>query len=274
MISFLQPLPIGEAVRCLLAPTAGSELTRVLRKTSDDISSATDPAAAVVFEGDERSFVDTTALVNGTPYFYRAFDKVGADWVASPSATATPAATAELMGPDALVLVRERFASGLKAEVAAGRLQHESGSIPTLTAPPLFENTRWPVFSVHFASGDPAERGIGEMIALDEFDDGEWLESEGWLRQTQIRVVGFSLNPDERNLLRRTAEKILLGNLPIFAAAGLTQISVNQQDVDDMETFSAPVYSTVAALTCLAPAAVQARTAPISDVTVDAQLAA
>lgn len=272
MIAHLQPLPIGNAVRCLLAPAAGATRTRVLRKTTDDIASETDVSAAVVFDGDEKSFIDIETLFNGTVYFYRAFDLVGSSWVASASAAATPAATGELRGPDVLGIVRDRFRSGLKAEVAAGRLRHETGSIPTLTAPPAFENTKWPVVSVHYRTGAPEARAIGEQSSDDVFDaaDLEWIAAEGWLERSSIEVVGWSLNSDERNDLRLALKKVVIGNLAVFEDAGMCLIEPSQNDVDDMESYGAPVFSTVTTISSLAPVSVESRTAPISDVTVAA----
>lgn len=273
MIAFLQPLPIGNAVRCLLAPAEGARATRVLRKVTDDIASETDPDAAVVYEGDERYFVDTQTLENGTLYHYKAFDHIGGSWVPSASAAVTPVATAAAAGVDPLSLVRERLHAGLKVEVAAGRLKHETGAVPVLTAPPAFENTKWPVVSLRLPSeGSQGARALGEMLTSDVFDvdEGDWSETEGWWSNTQLEVVGWSLNPDERHDLRRAIEKVVIGNLPVFASAGLVNIDFNQSTVDDMESYDAPVYSTVGAFSCLSPSAVEGVTAPITDVTVTA----
>jgi hypothetical protein len=272
MISYLQPLPIGNAVRCLLAPAAGSIRTKVLRKDTDDIASEADAAAAVVYDGSEASFVDTQTLTNGITYHYRAFDLVGGAWVGSESAQVTPLAITDLVGPDVLVVVRERLKAGLKAEVAAGRLVHETGAVPVQTAPPAFENTKWPVVSVHYRSLSLQDRGVGEIIAPDVFDieDDEWLESEGGLAPQSLEIIGWSLNSDERNALRRAILKVILGNLSVFEAAGMSLIAPSQNDVDDMESYGAPVFSTVTSLGCLAAAAVQSVAAPISDVTVAA----
>lgn len=274
MIAFCQPLPIGNAVRLLLAPAAGASKTRLLRKTSDDISGADDDDAAVIYEGDERLVIDTTALVNGTPYFYRAFDRVGAAWVASASVSATPAMGATMTGPDPLEVVRSRLAQGLKAEVVAGRLSHVDGAIPVFTAPPAADNIRWPVFTCHLKNASPFARGIGELVhgAVFDEDEGDWIEGEGWLDQVTIEVIAWSLNPDERIELRKTVEKIIVGNLPIFAAAGFDEVGLQLSDVEDMEGYTAPVYQALATITAIAPAVVDARTFAIEDVEVEANV--
>ncbi len=267
MIAFLQPLPVGNAVRCLLAPDAAALKTRVLRKLADTFAGASDPDAAIVYEGDERHFIDTAALENGTAYFYKAYDLIGVTWTASASHSVTPQATANLLGPNVLTFVLERLAAGLKVEVAAGRLKHANGSVPCLTAPPAFEGTRWPVVSIHLSNDAAAMRGVGEVIASDTFDAGsdEWRELEGWLARVQLTVIAWSLNSDERNLLRLAVKKVLLANLTVFEAAGISQVEFSQSDTEDMESHAAPVYSTICSLTCLAPVAVDALFAPIAD---------
>lgn len=272
MIAFLQSLPVGNAVRCLLTPATGATRTRVLRKTTDDIADASDPDAAIVHDSDDTHFVDSTTLLNGTPYYYRAFDLVDGVWVASESETVTPSATAVFEGPDFQTLVRERLRAGLAVEVGAQRLQHPDGKIRVLTAPPQFDGTVWPVFSVMYRDGAPEVRGIGELVANDLFDpDTEhWIDTEGWLKRESIHVVGFTLNSDERISLRRALEKIVLGNMPVLEAAGMTQLSVQFNDHDEMEAFSSPLYSTLATISGLAVGAVTAPIAPISDVTVEA----
>ena len=272
MISLAQPLPVGNAVRVLLAPVGGTVKTRVLRKLSDDISDEADPAAAVVYEGDERSFVDITTLINGTPYYYRAFDFDGTSWAGSESAHATPAASAILRGPNPLELVRERLEAGLKVEVAAQRLRHEQGYIPCLTAPPLYDNVKWPVVSVHLRSEVDSGRGLGEIISVDIFDpfSNEWTEGEGWISRVMLDICGWSLNADERKALRTAIKKIIIANLPVFADAGMSEIGLSQSDVEDFETYNAPVYQTLCGLNCLAPSVVESAVDPIDDVSVDA----
>ncbi|MFD3263210.1 hypothetical protein [Phenylobacterium ferrooxidans] len=267
MIAFLQPLPVGNAVRCLLAPDAAALKTRVLRKTQDDFSGPADADAAIVYEGDERHFIDTATLQNGAAYFYKAYDLIGATWTGSASHAVTPQAVSNLLGPNVLTFVLERLAAGLKVEVAAGRLKHATGAIPCFTAPPAFEGTKWPVASVHLSNDAAAMRGLGEAIDFDAFDieGDEWRELEGWFARVQLSIVVWSLNSDERNLLRLAVKKVLLGNLAVFEAAGISQVEFSQSDTEDMESHAAPVYSSICSFTCLAPVAVDALFAPIAD---------
>lgn len=275
MISFAVPLPIGNAVRILWAPPVGTLRTRLLRKLTDDIADQTDANALVAFEGADTSFVDVQALTNGTSYFYRAFYFDGQAWTGSPSVSATPAATATVAYADPLVLVRDRLAAGLKIEVQAGRLVHDTGAIPCLTAPPAYEGVKFPIVTVHLRQDAPSVRAVGELAFPDFFDDvaGHWVAAEGWLSQTSLDVVCWALNPDERIALRQAVKKVIAGNLPVFDQAGMVQIEFSQTDVEDFESYGAPVYQTINSLSCLAPVLVTAVETVIDVVSVTATAA-
>ena len=254
MIGFIERLPVGNALRVLLTPPAGAVKWRLLRKLADDFAGHDDPDAALIYEGDDlRNILDTESLVNGTPYYYREYALVVAAWAASPTVSSTPIARGALGGPDPLTLVRERLELALREAVAAGRLTHELGYIPCLTAPPQFEDARWPLVTVHLDSDRPQVRGIGEIVAPDFLDGEEWQSSEGWLADTRLQIVGWSLNPDQRIALRLAIKAGILGNLSVFDEAGLTQIDTAQSDIEDFERYGAPVYQTVCSLSCLAP---------------------
>jgi len=272
MISLAQPLPVGNAVRVILAPAAGAIKTRVLRKTSDNIASETDAGSANVYEGDGLGFIDTLTLLNGTPYFYRAFDLIGANWVASPSVSATPAATGQLAGPDPIELVRSRFEQSLKADVTAGRLKHEQGYIPCLTAPPAYDNVKWPLVTIHLKNDAPAHQGLGGIVGDDIFniESDIWGEGEGYLSRVSLDVCAWALNSEERKMLRKAIKKAFIGNLGIFAQAGMVEVEFSTSDVEDFENYNAPVYQSLSTLTCLAPSVVESDVDDIADITVDA----
>lgn len=272
MIAFLQPLPIGNAVRVVLAPPSSAVAWRVLRKTVDTWTDQNDATAGIAYEGDAAYFVDIAALTNGTPYYYKPFyqDEAGA-WSSASSQTATPASTSNLLGIDPLELVRARLEAALKADVVADELQHVDGYIPCLTVPPTYENTNFPVVTVHLQVQDRAISAIGEELASDSYDEDTdtWTEIEGWICQVRINVVAWVVgNGDSRIQLRRRIARALLGNLSVFNDQGMSQISFSQSDVEDLESFAAPVFQTITSLECLAPLAVDAVTGTIHSVSV------
>ncbi|MDP3327201.1 hypothetical protein [Parvibaculum sp.] len=268
MIAFIAPLPIGNAIRVLLSPPSGAEKMRLLRKTADNFTGHDDADAAVVYEGMNSSALDTTALINGAAYFYKVYDFDGAVWSTSPSVPATPDTDYGIFGADVLTLVRDRLFLGLKAAVAAGVVSHKNGSVPCLTAPPLYENTVWPVVSLHLNNDAPEVRGIGELIQSDVINDDDGIdESEGWISRVSLQIVVWALNPDERIALRKAVKSVIIGNLPVFDDAGVVNVEMSQSDVDDFESYSAPVYQTISSFTCLAPSVVQSSVDVIGDVT-------
>jgi hypothetical protein len=268
MIAMIQPLAAGNALRVILDVPAGASKCRLLRKVSDTFAGQDDPDALLVSDALERAALDTAGLVNSTLYFYRAYYFVAGVWVTGAAVSATPAATYEDRFGDVMSLVRERIDLGLQVEVQRGTLVHDQGHIKVLTAPPIFDDTVWPVVTVHLAGEAPAERAVGEMPFPDEFDEGsnQWAESEGWLARVQITIMGWSDNPDERIELRKALRRTVLANMPIFDFAGMVSIEFSQQDTEDFASWTIPVYQTLGTFSCMAPVVVGSNVGAINEV--------
>ena len=256
MIKFIQPIASGNAIRILLSPVTGAEKWRVLRKDTDDFTGHDDAGAFIVYEGDDPVVVDHQLLINGQLYYYKAYYLVEAVWQASVTATGMPQASYEDISTDVLSLLRDRLDYGFRVEVGRGVITHEYNAVPVLTAPPVFEDTRWPCVTVHLQSESPLERGLGEILLPDNFDIDEdaWAVREGWLASVQLQVVTWSLNPDERMEMRKAVRRIIQANLPVFDSEGITGIEISQQDVEDFTSYQAPVYQSMCGFTCVAPA--------------------
>ena len=171
MISMLQPLIAGNAIRIFIEPISGAKYWRVLKKASDNFSGHDDPSAVLVYEGDEKIVVDAqvASTPNGTLLFYRAYYWNGTAWVSSASRSATPAATYEEHTTDTMSIVRERLEAFLLVEVERGNFLTDLGYIQVYTAPPsLDQNVRFPVVTITLENESPAERGIGENISGDD----------------------------------------------------------------------------------------------------------
>ena len=277
MISFASPLPIGDAVKVGFLPLAGAVQTIVLRNVVDVFAGHADPACAVVYQGvGETFFIDDLSLINGTPYYYHQYDTLdGVTWSDGglPSVSATPAATAVDSSVDVLEILRERLEAGLRVEVAAGRLVHDMGYVPVLTAPPLADNVVFPIVTVHMRNDAPSVRGIGEMVEVDFPDlNGTWEAGEGWLSNYQLDIGGWVTgNPDTRIALRKAIKKVIIGNLPLFDQRAILLPVLTMSDTEDFESYAAPMYMAMGSFTCLAPSMVsKAGIEPISDVTVAA----
>lgn len=269
-ITQLQKLPIGNAVRVFIQPPAGATRWRLLRKTVNSFSGQDDPEASVIHDGDERVVLDAEALINGTTYYYKLYTWNGSVWAAEPSVSVVPNPNFEDIGTDVLSVVRDRLDEGLKVMLAKGLLTHPKGHIQVLTAPPAFEDTAWPVVTVHLMQDLPGERGIGELIGIDEFDADawDWKSSEGWLSRVQLTIIGWCLNADQRIAIRKALKAIVIGNLPVFDAYGMVQIEFQQSDTEDFQSYAAPVYQVSNTFSCLAPSNVSTTDPAITDVEV------
>lgn len=266
----VQTLPVGNALRVFVVPPDGATLTRVLRRPTDAFTGADDAGAHLVGESDAHVFLDSTALINGQTYFYRDYHLVGGVWVAGTSVSGVPSAGYRDLSVEVVEHVRERVSAGLLVEIQRGSLQHETGRIPVLIASPTFEDTKWPVVTIHVASDSPEHRWIGEMEGPDWLDpiENEWVQTEGWLSNVRLTVAGWALNADTRAALRKAIKRIVMANLAVFDDRGMYQISLNQQDVDDFQSYSAPVYQSIGQFSCLARSAVSVADSPLTDIVV------
>lgn len=271
MISLVQPLHIGNAIRLHFAPPVGARFWRVLRKETDDIVGYDDPSAFLVYEGSEDAAIDSMLLRNGIRQFYQPFWTAdGVTWQAGPVATATPAADYAEYTTDVLSFLRERLEAGLLVEVERGSFQTELGYIQVLMGSPSLErDLRFPLVTLHVESETSGERALGEDISGDEFDaiGFDWDESEGWWGDHTITVIGWSLNGDERNELRKALRRIVIGNMPVFEAQGWTRIDFRAEDIDAVNgEYPSPMYQVMGTFSCIAPVRVGGKVDAISTV--------
>lgn len=267
MISLIQPLSIGNAVRVLIAPERGASRWRVLRKdTPDPFLGPDDPGAFVVHDGTDRNLVDDQFLINGIQHFYCEFSLVGGEWLQSATVSAIPAASYLEMTWDAMMVLRDRLDYGLQVEVSRGVFSPTAGQISVLTAPPLLENTSWPVVTVQVLDEGIAERALGEQLIADVQVGDQADEYEGWLARPQIAVMAFSKNPDERVALRQAIRRLVIGNLPVFEAHGMTQVDLQTKDMEDFQSYNVPVYQVMATFSCTVPVALASRAETVREV--------
>lgn len=267
MISTIEPIAAGNAIRIFLQPPATAKSWRILRKTTDSFVDQNDPTSVKVFDGDEVVVVDTIGLINEIPYFYKPFYFDGTVYTAGASQSGTPAARYGDLSVDVLSFVRERIELGLKTEIKRGTLIHKNKAIPVFTAPPVFEESVWPLVTVHLQNDAPGERALGEVIAEDTFDSvAGWTETEGWLANVSLQIIGWAQNPDERIALRQALKRIIIANLPVFDSKGIVEPAFSQQDTEDFSSYNAPVYQCVGTFTCIAPTLVGANFSEVQQV--------
>lgn len=270
MILMVQPLAAGNALRIVLNPPAGTSRIRLLRKVGlGAFAGPGDPDALLIADGMDKAITDYSGLLNGEEVWYCAYYWIsGVGWVDTAPKKSIPVASFEPVGPDVLSLVRERLQLGLKVFVDRGELQHERGFIPTLLASPQVEEAPLPLVTVHLANDSPDLRFVGEIIGNDQYDaeTGDWRSFEGGYGKTDLTIVAWSLNSDERISLRNAIKAVLQANLPIFDAAGMLLVSWSFSDVEDYERYQVPMYQAVCQFSCYAPSAVEGVDPAIQDV--------
>lgn len=244
----LQPLMVGNALRIFVTRPAGTVISRILRRDVDAFTGYDDAGALLVHSGLEHAVLDVSGLVNGAIYFYRVYHFDGSTWTDGGVASAAPVASYDDGAVDALELLRDRLIAGLAVEIATGRLSHPKGKIPVRTAPPQDKDDALPIVTLQLASDRSDDRAIGEDLI--GFDDGE---TEGWMSGVRLEFMGWSLNPDERNDLRKALKRIVQANMAVFDAAGLVQISLAMHDAEDFSTYAVAMYQTMGEFTCQAP---------------------
>lgn len=275
MISFAYAPPCGSAVSLALRFAASVESWVLLRRADALFAGHDDPDAAGIGDGEDPdamlSVLDFVGLVDGVPAWYALYVQVDGEWSLSGEPVAvTPQYRAEPLhtAPDLADLLRTRLTSGLQAEVLAGRLSHDAGAIPVLSANPLMESIRLPVVTVILATRRAEVRGIGETVAPDAWDGDFWSVFEGWLDRSTVEIVVWAFNHDDRVRLRDAVQRVLMLNLPILDAAGFLLPDLSESDLSDFETYSAPVYRSAFTLSCLHASLVRALATPIRSVEV------
>lgn len=268
----VQPLSIGNAVRLLLEPPAGAVRWKVLRKGSDSFTGHDDDESFLAYDGNDKAIVDCDFLLNDVPSFWRPFYTAdgGATWEAGPTATGTPRASYDELTTDVFSLVRDRLEAGLRVEVERQVIAAELGFVQVFPSPPgVHDDLRFPLVTMHLESEARAESAIGEYIGGDEFDAAafDWGDQEGWLASVHLQIATWSTNADERVELRKALRRIVVGNLSVFDAAGITQVGFEMSDVDYLNgEFGAPVYQTMANFSCQAPVRVGGRITAVRDI--------
>lgn len=276
-ITLIQPLAAGNALRLFISPPRGAVYWRVLRRTADIFAGPYDAGAVLVADkNDDNVILDTLALENGIPVFYRCYSWNGTSWDNPASRTATPAATYQGDDCDVVQILRDRLAEGLAVEVARGTLLpvdpiEGAEPIPVVLAPfMLAERVRFPMVSIHLDSFAPTERALGEDISGGAFDEADGFAfTEGFRARVQVNIAGVSRLPDERNALRRCLVRILQANFPVFAAAGIDLPEFSFGDSEQLEDKAAPIFLTAGSFTCQVSSFVIAgHVPPIADVLV------
>jgi hypothetical protein len=266
--NLIQPVGCGNAVRIIVEQTHGEQTWRVLRKESVEFAGPNDPAAFLVYEGPDRNITDARMLVNGVTYYYALYGYINGGLSSLVAIhDVVPNATFDDLSVDAQEIIRDRLDTTLNSMILRGKLAISKSSIAVTSIPFYSQGSELPVVTVLFSGGSSSIRGMGDLIAQNDFVGDACIDSQGWLSAVSLDVTAWSLNAAERNSLRRGLEAALAANLSVFDDLGLQMLEVNSvQDMEDMQSMNVPVYQTIFRLGCTVAVAVTDEYSLITDV--------
>ena len=123
MITMIQPLTAGNALRLFIQPPTGAVRWKVLRNGNGVFTGHDDASSIVAYDGADKVTLDTAFLQNEVMAFYKPFYTFdGATWTPGAVASATPRGTYEDFSTDVMSQLRDRLEAGLLIEVQRGNL--------------------------------------------------------------------------------------------------------------------------------------------------------
>lgn len=268
-INLLQPISCGNAVRLVVSPTLGEVHWRVLRKETSDFAGSTDPAAFQVHDGHDRFLTDARLLVNGVTYFYAVYGELSPGvWGAPVVSSVVPDSSFIDISLDCQEIVRERIDVTLASMIQRGSLKLTKPALPVMSIPFYQQGGDLPVVTVLFSHGASVAHGLGEQIAQDVHEGASWTGSTGWHSGITLEIAVWSLNAQERNVLRKAMEAVIAANLWVLEEQGLNMVEVQSiQDSEDTQSMNAPVYQTIVRLGFQSAVAVTDVDGSLTDVT-------
>ena len=274
-IQYLQDLSrAAAAVYLYLDPPDGPSALRLVRRYD-----ATFPALPTgtgnhqIYAGPPTGGVlDWHEVLPGTTHWYAPYYLTGATWTLGTAHSITPTIQTHAPTLDSLDAIRERVEVGLNALLADGYLRHPRNQFSVLTAPLVLEDVCFPAVAVHLDQATADQHFVGGYIGSDLVPSGQVSTSEGWWARYQVQVEAWSLNPDERRLLRRALRDILVSGRDVLELIGLMELEVSLADNEDFQSYNAPLYHTVAKLTYLAPDVIWSEATPLRDITFSADI--
>ena len=268
MIRYLQNMKRpGAAVFVSCHPPEGTYRVRVCRRYDDafaDVPEAED--GFVVNDSALTGALDWRGVIPGVEHWYAAFYLGPDGWTRSEPKAVTP--TAETHAPyiDSLDVIRERVEIGLRALVDADILTHPRGHFAVLTAPPQFEDIIFPAVAVQLDQASPEEQFVGGFLGEELLDDGDIRDFSGWRSRYTVEIGAWSLNPDERRLLRRSLRDIIIANRDVFDVLGLQELTVSMSDSEDFQSYASPLYMSVLRCMYAAPDIIHSDSGAIADI--------
>ncbi len=270
-IKYLQDLSrAAAAVYLYLEPPVGPSHLRLVRRYNQVFPALpTGAGNTEIYAGPLTAGVlDWHEVLPGAVHWYAPYYLTGTTWTLGTAHSITPTVQTHAPTLDSLDVLRERVEVGLNALLADGYLRHPRNQFSVLTAPPALEDACFPAVAVHLDQARADTHFIGGFIGNDTTETGQVSTNEGWWSRYQVQVEAWSLNPDERRLLRRALRDILVSGRDVLELIGLMELEVSLADSEDFQSYSAPLYHTLAKLTYLAPDVIWSEAAPLREIVI------
>ena len=281
------PLAVGNAVRLGFVPPADPTWKGVLilRKIGA-ITGPTDATATVAFDGSGRAadrdreetrwLLDYQGLVNGSAYTYAIYAYDAVRTYSTPrTATATPAISYTYRTFDLKTFLVERLKVFLREALVRDALRLKTGvqDIDVFSGTPAPGiKFKMPAVTVHRDEDRQDQESIGHDIGPDEWEESSalWVTREGVYFAQQVTVLGWTLNPEERDALYGSLKECLVVHAHELLETGeAAQFSVGGRDAEELAAYDAPVYFAVFNVSCLALVQWFGSAPPLRDVTAE-----
>jgi len=236
--------------------------------TGVTFSGQADPAAFLVHDGADLFLTDSRLLANGVEYIYALYGQLGSGaWLDPVFVSVTPQSTFEDISLDPQEIVRERVDVSLHSMIQRSKIVLSKSTVPVMSIPFYTQGGEFPVVTVLYGSGSTSVRGLGEQLSDDVSDGSGWTTSSGWHSSITLEITAWSLNAEERNILRKALEAVIAANLFVLEEQGLNMVEVQSiHDTEDTQSMNAPIYQTTMRLSCQTVTAVTDESGSFVDV--------
>lgn len=248
----------GAGVLIALCPPANARQLRVLRRY--DANFPDDPdnpgVGSVRVTGGDRatSFaIDWQSVIPGVAHYYAPYYLVNGAWARGEERNIVPTVQTQSISRDSIDVIRERVEAGLNVFIDDGQLHHPRGRFDVLLGPPQFESVTFPAVALQTESNEQDEQFIGGFVGETNITDSISRDFRGGFSRYTVQIAIWSLNPDERRLLRHALRDVIVANRDLLELLGIQELEYSLRDDEDFQAYNAPLYRVIATLNYLSP---------------------
>lgn len=200
-----------------------------------------------------RFAVDWQNVVPDVEHFYAPYYLIDGAWELGEAKSIVPSVQVQPISNDSVDLLRERIEAGLNALVDVGLLQHPEGRFDVMLGPPQFETVVFPAVALQTEVNNQDEQFIGSFLGSSMIGERTSRDFRGGFARYTVNVATWSLNPDERRVLRHALRDIIQANRDLLEMLGIQELEYSLRDDEDFQSYNAPIYRVIATLNYMAP---------------------